>query len=600
MKTLFGLLCPLVLYAQSQTPPPPQRQTVVVTGVAAPLPLEELDRSVNVMGDLPKEQILFGGLQNLLQLDSSIDLQERAPGVQSDISIRGGTFGQTLVLVDGLRVNDAQSGHHNFDVPVPLEAMSHIEVLRGTGSTLYGSDAIGGVVNVLTRVDPEPALVLQAAGGSFGTNSQGGRFSFSQGPVSQQFSFERELSDGFEDDREYRNLAGSSETLLHTRLGVTRLFFSGLDRPFGANNFYGNYNSWERTKTWYAALSQALGENTLFTFSFRRHTDLFELFRDQPTLDANRHSDEAWDVTLRRHNDLSRSVRLSYGAEGFYDSIESTNLGYHHRRQGAGYGVLDFRALRRFSLSLGAREEFFGHHQTFFAPTVSGGVWLAGSLKLRGSVSRAFRRPTYTDLYYHDPADIGNPDLKPEEAMNYEAGADWYFHPKWRATATVFDRDEKNGIDYVRASPANPWIATNFDAIRFLGFESAITGSLPYGQTASVQYTALHGSQALAAGEQSEYLFNYPVNEAIATWQIFSEHGFLARTRVGVLDRYRQNAYALWDVNIGWNRSRFHPYLQLANVTNTRYQEITGVDMPGRSVTVGIEIFCPLPRSPLW
>ena len=227
-------------------------------------------------------------------------------------------------MIDGLRASDAQSAHHNFDIPVPLDAVSHIEILRGTGSTLYGSDAIGGVVNVLTQVNPGPELVLRAADGSFGTNSQGGRFSFGDTQASEQLSFDRELSDGFEEDREYRNLAGSSETWLHTRLGSTRLFFSGLDRPFGANQFYGNYLSWERTKTWYAALTQDLGENTLFTFSFRRHTDLFELFRDYPDLDANRHSDESWDTTLRRHNDLSRSARLSYGAEGTYDSIEST------------------------------------------------------------------------------------------------------------------------------------------------------------------------------------------------------------------------------------------------------------------------------------
>ncbi len=92
-------------------------------------------------------------------------------------------------------------------------------------------------------------------------------------------------------------------------------------------------------------------------------------------------------------------------------------------------------------------------------------------------------------------------------------------------------------------------------------------------------------------GDQSKYLFNYPVNEAVAAWQILSERGFIARTRVGVLNRYRQDAYALWDVNVGWTRSRFHPYLQLANVTDTHYQEVSGVDMPGRSVMVGLEVW---------
>ncbi len=587
----LGCLGAVLLWCQSKTAPAPLNQTVVVTGVATPLPLEESDRSVDVFDIPANKQILFNGWQNLLQLDASVDLQQRSPGVQGDISIRGGTFGQTLVLLNGLRVNDVQSGHHNFDLPVPLDAVGHIEILRGTGSTLYGSDAIGGVVNVLTRVDPGPELVLRAAGGSFGANTQSGRFSVGNSTISQQFSFERELSSGFEDDREYRNLVASSETLVRTRYGTTRLFLSGLDRPFGANGFYGDYNSWERTKAWYAALSQDIGEKTQFTFSFRRHTDLFELFRDYPDLYANRHSDEAWDTTLRRHDDLTRSMRLSYGAEGIYDSIESTNLGRHYRRQGAGYGVLDLHSQRRFSFTSGAREEFFGHKQTFFVPTVSGRYWLAGSVKLRASMSRAFRRPTYTDLYYHDPGNVGNSDLKPEEAMNYEAGADAYFRTNWRAFATLFDREQKNGIDYVRTSPSDPWVATNFDRLRFVGFESGVAGLLPHGQQASLQYTALHGSQALAAGDQSKYLFDYPVNEAVAAWRILSKSGFIARTRVGVLGRYRQNAYALWDVNVGWTHSHFHPYFELANVTNTRYQEVSGVDMPGRSVMVGLEVW---------
>ncbi len=143
-------------------------------------------------------------------------------------------------------------------------------------------------------------------------------------------------------------------------------------------------------------------------------------------------------------------MRLSYGAEGIYDSIESTNLGRHHRRQGAGYGVLDFRSLRRFSLSLGAREEFFGHRQTFFAPTVSGGYWLASSLKLRASASRAFRRPTYTDLYYHDPGDLGNPDLKPEEATNYEGGRGLVF-PNEMAGVCHAVRSRREERDRLRA-----------------------------------------------------------------------------------------------------------------------------------------------------
>lgn len=584
-RHVFHAACFSFLYALTL-----RAQSVVVTGSAQPVPLDEADRSVHVLDKLSEKSPLFGGFFQLLQLDSSIDLQQRGPGVQGDITIRGGTFGQTLVLIDGIRINDVQTGHHNMDLPVPLDAIGEMQVLLGSGSTFYGSDAMAGVVNVITRVADPGELVFRSAVGSFGTNTESGFFSFNAGPLSQQFSFERALSEGFEDDREYRNTSGSSESILRTKWGTTRIFLSALDRPFGANQFYGDYNSWERTKTWYTALHQDFGKDTEFTFSYRRHADLFVLLRDDPQIYTNRHADETYDVALRRHNDLTKVLRLSYGAEGIDDSIVSNNLGNHLRRQGAVYANLDMRALKRFSFSVGVREQFYGHQQAFFAPTVSGGAWLSKDVKLRASVSRAFRLPTYTDLYYSDPANLGNPNLKPEEAMSYEAGIDWHLPRRWRAFATGFDRDEKNGIDYVRSSSDLPWQAMNFDHLRFYGVETGVEAEFVHSQKVSVQFTALHGAQSAEGGNESKYVFNYPTQDAAVAWQMLTPRGILARTRLGVVKRYQLNPYALWDVSVAWTKPRIRPYVQLTNLTNTSYEEIMGVNMPGRAVLVGVEI----------
>jgi iron complex outermembrane receptor protein len=565
-------------------------QSVVVTGTVQAVPLAEADRSVVVLDNLPKQSPLFGGFFEFLQLDSSIDLQQRGPGVQGDIEIRGGTFGQTLMLIDGMRINDVQTGHHNMDLPVPMDAISEIQVLHGSGSTLYGSDAVSGVVNVITRVADPGELVFRSAVGSFGTTAESGLFSFSVGMLSQQFSFEQEHSDGFEDDREFRRTVGSSETMLRTKWGTTRIFLSGLDHPFGANQFYGDYNSWERTKAWYAAAHQAIGENTELTFSYRRHTDLFVLLRDDPQIYTNRHADETFDAAARRHHDLTKVLRLSYGAEGIQDSIISNNLGTHLRRQGAAYANLDLRALKRFSLSVGVREQVYGHQQSFFAPTVSGAAWLSQNVKLRASVSRAFRLPTYTELYYSDPSDLPNPNLKPEQAMTYEAGVDWHLEAHWRAFATVFDRDEKNGIDYVRSAASAPWMAENFDRLRFTGVESGVEGNFAHSQKVTVQFTAIHGALEDEGGEQSEYAFNYPSQNAVVTYQVLTPQGILARTKLGIVHRYQTNAFALWDVSVGWTAKRVRPYLQLTNLTNSDYQDIIGVNMPGRAALVGVEI----------
>src|SRR5581483_5385044 len=167
----FSVVFFSLLAQQTPTRPP----DMVVTGTWEPLPLEESDRSVNVY-PLRGSFLLFGSLTDALDLDSSVQVQGRAPnGVQGDLSIRGGSFEQTLVLLDGIRLSDAQSAHHNLDIPVPLDAVDRIEILRGSGSTLYGSDAVAGVVNVVTRpIDRSdtPELILRGGYGSFGTNEE--------------------------------------------------------------------------------------------------------------------------------------------------------------------------------------------------------------------------------------------------------------------------------------------------------------------------------------------------------------------------------------------------------------------------------------------
>ena len=176
--------------------------------------------------------------------------------LQGDLSIRGGGFGQTLVLLDGLRLNDVQSGHHNLDVPVPLEAVTRIEVLKGSGSTLYGSDAVGGVVNFITRSAGEDGVAAAYCAGQFWHEPAAGRLVVCGTKWSEHLTFSRDFSTGFIPNRDYRNLSLASRTSLTTAAGTTAVTLATNDRPFGAEQFYGDYNSWERTRTWFASARQ--------------------------------------------------------------------------------------------------------------------------------------------------------------------------------------------------------------------------------------------------------------------------------------------------------------------------------------------------------
>jgi iron complex outermembrane recepter protein len=581
-------LVPFLCRAQSVEP---LHETVTVTGTYEPLSLEEIDRSLSVLETRERTTVL-NTLADLLRLDPALDLRQRAPGgIQGDLSIRGSSAGQTLVLINGQRVNDPQTAHYNLDVPLALESVDRIEVLRGSGSTLYGSDAMGGVVNIITAPPEASEVKVRAALGNYGIHQESISLATAFRGLAEQVNVARDFSTGFMDDRDYRNLQVNSLTQFRSSLGTTDLTAGWMDHPYGANQFYGNYNSWEDTKTWFTGLRQTLGKNTEAAFSWRRHSDLFYLYRDRPAAYANHHVSEQWQVSLRRSAELGRASTLHYGAEGLRESVDSTNLGVHARDRGAVYVAADFRALKRFSLSLSAREELLRRWQAQFSPTVAAGAWLSPQLKLRASVSRAFRVPGYTDLYYHDPGNQGNPNLRPESAWNYEGGLTWHPAGAARAVAdlTLFERRERNVIDYYRAAAGAVWQALNIQNLNFTGLEAGVRLEPRRGQTIDVRYAALRGRQDTVALGFTKYGFSYPRQSAVVSWQGTLARTLLVRSRLGVMSRFSSSAYAVWDLYAASARGRFRPFLQLTNLNAAAYQDIPGVAMPGRTILGGVE-----------
>ena len=589
---VFLVLAPSLALAQrpSSANPPVPDETVVVTGTFDPIPLSESNRTV-VSFNTEENPLLYHSWVDYLRLDPSVDLEQRgAAGVQADLSVRGASFEQSLVLLNGLRVNDAQSGHHNMDIPLPLEAVSRIEVLHGAGSTLYGADAVGGAVNFLTARPRTTELRERIGFGNFGFNEQRILVAYLGGRWSEQLTGSRDASSGFRPDRDYRSSSASSETRFESVLGETDLLFAGSDRPFGADQFYGNFPSWERTKSWFASIRQDLGQTTNVAFGYRRHSDEFVLIRDNPAVYENNHVSQSWQGAVRRRSTLSNDSSLNYGLDADADEIDSNNLGHHSRNREAGYVNLDLQSFHRVFLSVGAREEIFSGGNAQFAPTIASGIWLRKGLRLRASASRAFRLPTYTDLYYRDPANLGNPFLKPESAWDFEGGPEWNPGGRISAQLTVFHRRDHNDIDYVKNTPASPWQATNIQNLAFTGVEASVRFKLPRSQAVQSAYTGLHGSQQPLPGVMSKYVFNYPSHNATFSWLGQFGNVFSARTRVGVVQRLGHDAYPVWDLSASRSHGRIRPYLEFSNLSNTGYEEISGVAMPGRSVTGGLEL----------
>ena len=601
-----GAICLYPLFAQSAkqhpaTPITGLSQTLVVLGSAAPVPLAESPRPVTVL-PVASQSLAPVTPLDFLRQDSSVFLEQRgAGGAQSDIVLQGGSFEQTLVLLNGFRINDSQTSHHNLDLPVPLDAIDSIQVLEGAGSTLHGVDALSGVVDFITRAPDHNRLRLRAGAGSFDENEQAVLADATRGRWSGRLAAGRNFSTGFMTDRDYRNQEASAESWMGTRLGITDLLFASSDRAFGADDFYGNYPEWERTKAWFASARQELGSHTVAAFGYRRHSDDFVLIRGNPSIYENNHVDGSWQASLRRTGSLRPGALVLMGLEADGDSIRSFNfsggvtsfaLGIHARNRGAGYLDLDWRpAKRRWNLSAGAREEIFSAGaQAVFAPQVAGSMRVTDRLKLRANAGYGFRIPTYTDLYYSDPTTIGNPNLKPESAWSGNAGADWALSSRLLWSATGFYSRQHDTIDYVRASSNDLWHAANLNGLHFLGFESSLTWAATESQTVNISWTGLHGAQSALRGLQSEYIFNYPVENVHAAWMASLGRLMTVNNMVQLAQRYRQSVYPVWNLWVTHAHGRIQPYLRLTNLSNTGYQEIAGVPMPPREVAGGFAV----------
>ncbi len=577
--------------ASAQSAPPHPTETLVVLGSATPVPLAESPRAVEVL-PVAAQSLTLSVPVDALRADSSVYLEQRgAAGAQADLTLRGGSSAQVLVLLNSFRVNDSQTSHHDLDLPLPLDAVDSIQVLHGAGSTLHGADALSGVVDFLTAAPASAALRLRAGAGNYGANESSVVASLARTRVSARLSADRSFSTGFIADRDYRNETAAAESWLTSRLGLTSLVVAASDRSFGALNFYGNYPSWERTRGWFASARQEFGPRTSAGFAFRRHDDQFVLVRSNPALYENNHITTSWQSFVHRTATL-RGASLLLGLDTDGDAIESNNLGRHARNRGAGYADLDLHpAARRWQLSAGLRGELLsGGAQTVWAPHLATSVRLAHALKLRASAGYGYRLPNYTELYYTDPGTIGNAALKPESAWSAESGLDWIASPRLALAATAFYTRQHDAIDYVRASAEDPWQAVNLSGLRFTGFESGATWTPARNHTVRIAWTALTGAQSALHGLQSEYVFNYPVQNVHAAWTASLPRALTLSNSVQLTQRYQQSLYPVWNAALARNAGRVRPYARLDNASNTGYAEITGVRMQARSFIAGLMI----------
>lgn len=554
-------------------------------------------------------------LPDVLQTILGFDVRRRGlNGTQADVGIRGSDFNGTLLLVDGQPMTDPQSGHLSADLDVALGAVERIEVLAGGGSALWGSNALGGVVNIVTRGADLGRSNMQCetrySHGSNSLDAGGYRAAMRIGEsVSAAVDWYRTEYSGFRDDTESASSLLRLSSRWDTGSGPVALGLGYASRSFGAYAFYGTTypNQQESTRTRTAALSStlAVGGWTLTpSASVRAHHDDFVLVRSDPKFYENLHDTVTSLLRTAARRGLAGGT-FSVGAEAGRETISSTNLGSHGRDHSALFAEFartwDPAAPSTAGLHAGLRADQYEGYGSRLSP-YAGVAWDAAvPLKFRASFGTSFRVPSFTELYYVDPQNVGDPNLRPEKAWHIEAGASLSAGPA-TLDAVYFHRHATDLIDFVRSSPAEPWHARNVREAVTDGVEASAdwTRGRPAFLTqlrvqAAYTFVDLASLSAAADGAtQGKYVLD-PLH---AKWDVLAGIALPLQlslaSRLSYLSR-PSFADGVWllSARLSWQAFQgriLEFFVDGANLGNVRYQEVASVPLPRRTFASGLNL----------
>ncbi len=605
---------------------------IEVSASRAPAVYSEIARVLTVITSQEIEQGPATSLQDLLGQVTSIDVRQRgAGGIQADISIRGGTFDQTLILLNGINITDPQTGHHNLNIPVSLSQIERIEVLKGPAARIYGPNAFSGAINIVTKQNTGNELAGLISAGSFGY-------------------FNSNLSAGFVTGKMNHLLAGNYKSskgyIDNTDFGVSNLFYSGkldsekgkfslqagmTDKGFGANSFYTPVypNQYENTQTLFssARFESFTKLNLTPVVYFRRHSDKFMLFRDNPPewyKNHNFHQTDIWGTNLNSWF-LWQAGKISFGAEFRSEKILSNVLGEKMEpKKVPGENAFFTKSKTRNITSLFAEHIFYlnrwtvsagimGNHISDnqagwnFFPGIDGSYQLSSSSKIVASWNTSLRMPTFTDLYYSGPTNLGNSALKPEKSNSIEGGIK-KSSKLITGRAVVFYSKGKNIIDWVKSENDELWQSKNHTAIQNFGLDAEVKlypwKILGRNWPGTFQFGYLYINQKKLKSEMISYYvldnlkhkFVASVNQPVFG-NVFADIKFIFQDREGSFTDYTSGSYdnetsykPFWlvDAKIMYHKNNLSFYMAASNLFNKSYFDLGNVVQPGRWMKAGI------------
>ncbi len=630
LLVLSGLLIsPFFIRAQDSTL---LLSNVIVTATQAAQQQKESGRNIIAIKGAAFSALPVHSVDDLLRYIPGIEVQQRGPqGAQADITIRGGTFQQVLVIIDGVKLNDPLTGHFNMYVPLHPAEIERVEVLKGAASAVWGSEAVGGVVNIITRTFSGKTYSNEFHGriqagqyGLFHADAYG-RWSNSKSSISGGFFTNNTEGQPLRGTKGFLNLHTANLSYTKQLEGNWRLSLrTAADfRKFNAQNFYTGFTSDTAHEKVNSAWVQA-GLQKKYRNGQLQLDAVFKKLHDQywfrPTAVPNDNHAGYYYTQGYYTGGINSKNGFTIGVQQSLKFIKSNDRGNHSLWHGAVYAILRHHPGKQFNINESLRLDWDESYGWVLVPQVNI-AWSPSKFTFRAAAGKSFRDADFTERYNNynkslvTSGRIGNPALEAERSWNAEIGADYNFTPRFRISSSFFYRDHQDLIDWANTayadmprkdnlSPVGMYaLARNVENIRTSGLEFDLVYNEKTGPNSQLLalagFTWLQSENddtipSLYISSHARFLFNYSVAWTVKRYSL-AISGLYKERSVQIstpLNTKLTSSYFLMNFRLGWQfiQQRGRLFLQADNLFNKSYSDLLGSLMPGRWISGGIEI----------
>jgi len=578
---------------------------IIISDKRIQLPYAAQSRSIALVDRQDLQQLPALSVSDILHYVDGVDVRTRgANGVQADVGIRKNTFDQTLILLNSIKISDPQTGHHSMNLPVDYHSIERIEVLKGPGARTFGQNAFSGAINIVTKKPTASFLRIGAQGGDFGLWGLNGSGALVTDNQAHYFLAGYDQSNGYKHNTDYVMANAFYNGTFNVGNGKFEVLGGFTDRSFGANGFYASPNyteQFESIQTGLAAVSYQtrVGKNRLDARAYyRQNNDEYIFIRDNPEFYKNFHINRTLGMELNLVIPFNKST-TGFGIDVNRVTLKSNNLGSRVRNVASMF--IEHRMEffdERLDVTPGIQVNYYSDFGLNALPGIDMGYRFNANIGLFSSIGYTYRVPTFTDMYYSDPVNVGNPNLLPEFAWNYELGLKTLQASFATGQVSVFYRAGNNMIDWVRSTETEPWQPVNVLFLAMSGVDTNVALDLaslgqaqyPFLQSLMINYTYINSQADNPLVGNSRYALEN-LQHQLRVGLILA-YGKKIRQSISAayFDRVNLQDYTTVDTRLTYDSGKFKAFADITNLFNTTYQETNLVVMPGRWFKAGISV----------